>query len=235
MTELGSDKLLLATLHQEKLAELGRLTAGIAHEIRNPLAIIGYALELLCRDGAMTPFQVEMAEKIEMEIERLRTLTDGLLSFSSGREGCRRLVSLNDLLEEALRLIRFELQRQTVALETEFNELPLVSADPNQLKQVVINLIMNAVQALGGKGTITLRTAGCGNMVELSVGDTGPGIPTELLTGIFDPFFTTKPEGEGTGLGLYLCRTIVREHGGEISVESEPGSGATFRVRLPAQ
>jgi signal transduction histidine kinase len=103
------------------------------------------------------------------------------------------------------------------------------------LKQVVINLIMNAVQALGGKGTITLRTAGCGNMVELSVGDTGPGIPTELLTGIFDPFFTTKPEGEGTGLGLYLCRTIVREHGGEISVESEPGSGATFRVRLPAQ
>lgn len=235
MTELGSDKLRLATLHQEKLAELGRLTAGIAHEIRNPLAIIGYALELLCRDGGMTPFQVEMAEKIEMEIERLRTLTDGLLSFSSGREGCRRLVSLNDLLEEVLRLIRFELQRQAVALETELTELPLVSADPNQLKQVVINLIMNAVQALDGKGTITLSTARCGDLVELAVGDTGPGIPAELLASIFDPFFTTKPEGEGTGLGLYLCRTIVREHGGEILVESKPGCGANFRVRLPAQ
>ncbi|TLM65764.1 MAG: sensor histidine kinase [Deltaproteobacteria bacterium] len=229
------DHLLQATLHQEKLAELGRLSAGIAHEIRNPLSIIGYALELLCRDAALTPFQAEMAEKIEAEIERLRTLTDGLLSFSSSREGCCRLVVLNDLVEETLRLLRFELQRHAVVLTTDFNELPLVAADPNKLKQVVINLVMNAAQAMGGAGTITLRTCRAGDMVELTVADTGPGISAELIEKIFDPFFTTKPEGEGTGLGLYLCRTIVRELGGELSVDSAPGAGATFRVRLPAQ
>lgn len=233
MTKHGTNQLLQASLHQEKLAELGRLTAGIAHEIRNPLSIIGYALELLCRDGELTEFQREMAEKIEMEIERLNTLTNGLLSFSSAREGHLRLVALNDLIEEILRLVRFELQRQAILLETEFAELPLVEADPNKLKQVVINLLMNAAQAMHGEGRIVLRTALCDNEVELAVSDTGPGVPADLLENIFNPFFTTRPEGEGTGLGLYLCRNIVREHGGEIIVESLPGEGATFRVRLP--
>lgn len=231
----GPEVVSCQVLHLERLAELGRLTAGIAHEVRNPLATIGFALELLCRDGELTPFQNEMAEKIEVEIERLRSLTDGLLSFSSGRERCRRLVALNDLLDDVLRLTRFELQRHAVTLTTEFAELPLVSADPNQLKQVVINLIMNAIQAMDGQGTITLRTKRCGDLVELSVGDTGPGITPDLLESIFAPFFTTKPEGEGTGLGLHLCRNIIREHGGEILVDSPPGGGAIFRVRLPAQ
>lgn len=234
MTNLGPQQLLQASLHQDKLAELGRLTAGIAHEIRNPLAIIGYALELLCRDGALTPFQAEMAEKIDVEIERLRALTDSLLTFSSGREGCRRLVSLNDLLDETLRLVRFELQRQAVVLESDLGELPLVAADPNQLKQVVINLILNAAQAMEGEGTIRLRTACCDDRIELAVADTGPGIPAALRESIFTPFFTTKPEGEGTGLGLYLSRHIIREHGGEILVDDAPDGGAVFRVRLPA-
>lgn len=235
MTTPAADHLIQASLRQEKLAEVGRLTAGIAHEIKNPLAVIGYALELLCRDGGLTPFQAEMAEKIGLEIERLKSLTDGLLSFSSGREGHRRLVPLNDLVEEVLRLLRFELQRQSVSLVTDFAELPLVSADPNKLKQVVINLVMNAGQALAGEGTITLLTRSCGDEVELAVVDSGPGIPPDLRAQIFSPFFTTRPEGEGTGLGLYLCRCIAREHGGEIFVEDTPGGGATFRVRLPAQ
>jgi signal transduction histidine kinase len=236
MATLGTDKFIQASLHQEKLAELGRLTAGIAHEIKNPLAIIGYALELLCRDGELTSFQIEMAEKIEMEIERLNTLTEGLLSFSSSREGCRRLVALNDLVEEVLGLLRFELQRQSVQLEIDFTELPLVEADPNKLKQVVINLVMNAAQAMHGEGRVILRTCRHGEHgVELAVIDSGPGIPAEIQEQMFTPFFTTKPEGEGTGLGLYLCRNIVREHGGEILVESVQGTGATFRVRLPAQ
>jgi len=228
-------KLLDQALQTEKLAELGRLTAGIAHEINNPLAVIAYAMELLQRDAELTPFQVEMAVRIEAEIERLKTLTGSLLSFSSAREGHRRLVALNDLLEDVLRLTRFELQRQAVLLELDFGELPLVAADPNKLKQVVINLIMNAVQAMKGAGKITLRTALCGDEIELTVSDTGPGIPDSLRENIFDLFFTTKPEGEGTGLGLYLCRNIVNEHGGEIFVESVPGNGATFRVRLPVR
>ncbi|MCM2264083.1 MAG: ATP-binding protein [Desulfuromonadales bacterium] len=236
MTNLRTDQLLQASLHQEKLAELGRLTAGIAHEIKNPLAIIGYALELLCRDGGLTPFQVEMAERIEAEIERLNSLTSGLLSFSSGHEGRRRLVALNELIEDVMSLLRFELQRQSIALETDFVELPLVLADPNKLKQVVINLVMNAAQAMSGRGTVTLRTCRHGERsVELSVADTGPGIAPELQEQIFNPFFTTKPEGEGTGLGLYLCRNLLKEEGGEIFVESNPGLGATFRVRLPVE
>jgi len=126
------------------------------------------------------------------------------------------------------------LQRQGVQLATEFAELPLISADTGKLKQVLINLVTNAAQAIGGAGTVTLRTQRLGeSAIELSVSDTGPGIAEELHESIFAPFFTTKPEGEGTGLGLYLCRNIVREHGGEIVLESSPGHGATFRVQLP--
>ena len=230
----NQQKLFDQALQREKLAELGRLVAGIAHEINNPLAIIAYAMELLRREGELLPFQAEMAEKIELEVERLKALTGGLLAFSSTREGPRRLVALNDLVDEVLQLMRFELQRQGVQLETEFAELPLIPADTGKLKQVVINLVKNAAQASAGKGSVTLRTQCLGeSAIELSVSDTGPGIREELYESIFAPFFTTKPEGEGTGLGLYLCRNIVREHGGEILLESSLGNGTTFRVQLP--
>jgi len=227
-------RLLDQTIQSEKLAEIGRLTAGIAHEINNPLAIIVYALELLRREGDLLPFQVEMAEKIELEIERLKTLTGGLLSFSSGREGHQRLLNLNELVDDVLRLVRFELQRQAVCLETQFVDLPLVTADPGKLKQVVINLVINAVQAMRGEGTVRLQTRRLGRKaVELVVSDTGPGIPEEFRERIFTPFFTTKPEGEGTGLGLYICHNILKEHGGQITLECPPQGGATFRIRLP--
>ncbi len=227
-------RLLDQTIQSEKLAEIGRLAASVAHEINNPLAIIAYAMELLRREGELLPFQVEMAEKIELEVERLKTLTGGLLSFSSGREGHPRLLNLNDLIDDVLRLVRFELQRQAVCLETEFAELPLIPADPGKLKQVVINLVMNAVQAMHGTGTIRLRTVPRGrNSVALVVSDTGPGIPEEYRERIFTPFFTTKPEGEGTGLGLYICRNIIKEHGGEIAVECPPAGGTVFTIRLP--
>jgi PAS domain S-box-containing protein len=228
-------RLLDQTIQSEKLAEVGRLAAGIAHEINNPLAIIAYAMELLRREGELLPFQLEMAEKIEAEIERLKTLTGGLLTFASAREGHFRLVTLNDLVDEIARLVRFELQRLGVQLDTAFVDLPLVSADPAKLKQVVINLVMNAAQAMRQGGTVTVSTRRHGRRdVELVVSDTGPGIPAELMDNIFTPFFTTKPEGEGTGLGLYICRNIVREHGGEIEVASPAGGGAVFTVRLPA-
>ena len=123
-------RLLDQTIQSEKLVEVGRLAAGIAHEINNPLAVIAYAIELLRRDEELAPFQVEMAERIETEIERLKTLTGGLLSFSSGQEGRRRLVAMNDVVDEVLGLVRFELQRQSISLETDFVELPLVDADP---------------------------------------------------------------------------------------------------------
>ena len=221
-------------LQLDRLAELGRLAASIAHEINNPLAVIDYAMELMLRDAELTAFQKEMAERIEQEIERLRNLTGGLLSFSSDRKGLRRLANLNELIEELLGLLRFELQRHAVRLETEFAELPLVAIDPTQFKQVIINLVLNAAQAIAGEGVVTLRTRlSAADQVELVVSDTGPGVATELRARIFTPFFTTKPEGVGTGLGLYICSNIVTGHGGTITVDDAPGGGAMFVIRLP--
>ncbi len=219
--------------HQERLAELGRLAASIAHEINNPLSVIVYAMELMLRDAELTAFQKEMAERIEQEIVRLRTLTGGLLSFSSDRKKLRRLVNLNELIEELVGLLRFELQRHAVRLETEFAELPLVAIDPTQFKQVIINLVLNAGQAITGAGVVTLRTRGLPGEVVLEVSDNGPGVPRALRERIFTPFFTTKPEGEGTGLGLYICSNIITGHGGTITVEDAPGGGASFSIRLP--
>jgi PAS domain S-box-containing protein len=229
-------RLLDQTVQSEKLAEVGRLSAGIAHEINNPLAMVAYATELLKRENNLTAFQEEMLDKIETEVERLKNLTGGLLSFSSNRETLSQVVSLNELIEEVLKLLRFELQRKSIQLVTEFDNIPVVTADPNKIKQVIINLVMNAVYVLDGEGTITLQTCkGRKGMVELRISDDGPGIDPEKQQEVFVPFYTTKPEGEGTGLGLYICQNIIREHGGEIILGSTPGEGATFTILLPAE
>ena len=229
-------RLLDQTIQSEKLAEVGRLTAGIAHEINNPLAMVAYATELLKREKPLSCFQEEMLDKIEMEVERLKSLTGGLLSFSSNRETKNRLVNLNDLITEVLKLLRFELQRKSVQLDTDFSEIPVINADPNKLKQVIINLVMNAVHAMQGQGRIVLKTSLCLNgMLELQIEDDGPGISAEHQKQIFTPFFTTKPEGEGTGLGLYICQNIINGHGGSIRLESQPGAGTIFRIRLPVE
>lgn len=228
-------KLLDQTIHSEKLVEVGRLSAGIAHEINNPLGIIKYAVELLMREENMTSFQKEMTERILDEVGRLRVLTGGLLSFSQPRKSMERLVELDALVEEVLHLVRYELKKQSILLETDLQSVPLVCADPNKLKQVVINLVMNAAQALGRGGRIRLATQKCGqDEIELLVSDNGPGMAEDLQKEVFKPFFTTKADGEGTGLGLYLCDNIIREHGGRILLESAPGQGTIFRIRLPA-
>ena len=229
-------RLMDQTIQSEKLAEVGRLTAGIAHEINNPLAILAYAAELLGREQPLSAFQEEMLDKIKAEVERLKSLTGGLLSFSSTQETKNRLVNLNDLVAEVARLLRFELQRKSIRLDTEFGTVPVINADPNKIKQVLINLVMNAIHALQGQGRILLATGINSNgMLELRVEDNGPGIPAAIHGRVFTPFFTTKPEGEGTGLGLYICQNIVREHGGQIRLESHPGHGTLFRICLPAE
>ncbi len=229
-------RLLDQTVQSEKLAEVGRLSAGIAHEINNPLAMVAYATELLKREKPLSAFQEEMLEKIEVEVERLKNLTGGLLSFSSNRETQSRVVNLTDLIAEVLKLLRFELQRKSIQLETDFGETPVISADPNKLKQVIINLVMNSVHAMQSQGRILLTTrVNSDGMLELLIRDDGPGIAAELMGQVFEPFFTTKAEGEGTGLGLYICQNIIREHGGTITVESQPGEGTSFIISLPAE
>jgi len=227
-------RLLEQTIQSEKLAEVGRLSAGIAHEVNNPLAVISYAAQLLLREEELPPFQKELAERIDSEVDRLKTLTGSLLSFSRAREMVRREIDLNEVLRDVLRLVRYELTRHAIRLEEDFAELPAIQADPNKLKQVFINLLMNASQAMPDGGTLSVRTAlVAGEEVEAVVTDTGPGIPADVRERIFEPFFSTKREGEGTGLGLYICRNIVLEHEGRLLLESVPGQGATFRVVLP--
>jgi PAS domain S-box-containing protein len=229
-------RLLDQTIQSEKLAEVGRLTAGIAHEINNPLAMVAYATELLKREKPLSSFQEEMLEKIEMEVERLKNLTGGLLSFSSSRDTQNRIVNLNDLILEVLKLLRFELQRKSIEFVTEFGEIPVLRVDPNKIKQVIINLVMNAAHAMQGQGKITVTTGmNESGMLELQVKDSGPGIPTEIQEEVFAPFFTTKPEGEGTGLGLYICQNIIREHGGTMTLESQPGEGTVFCISFPVE
>ena len=227
-------RLLEQTIQSEKLAEVGRLSAGIAHEVNNPLAVISYAAQLLLREEELPPFQKELAERIDSEVDRLKTLTGSLLSFSRAKEMVRRETDLNEVLRDVLRLVRYELNRHAIGLEEDFAELPAIQADPNKLKQVFINLLMNASQAMPDGGTLSVRTAlVAGEEVEAVLTDTGPGIPADVRERIFEPFFSTKREGEGTGLGLYICRNIVAEHEGRLLLESEPGQGATFRVVLP--
>ncbi|AMV71711.1 nitrogen fixation transcript antitermination sensor histidine kinase [Desulfuromonas sp. DDH964] len=226
-------RLLEQTIQSEKLAEVGRLSAGIAHEVNNPLAVISYAAQLLLREESLPPYQQELVERVESEVERLKALTGSLLSFSRAQEMVRRSTDVNEVLRDVLRLVRYELSRNHIDLVEDYGDLPWIKADPNKIKQVLINLIMNATQAMGATGRLLVATRPvAGAEVEVEITDSGPGIPEEIQKQIFDPFFTTKREGEGTGLGLYICRNIVIEHEGRLLVESGAG-GTTFRMVLP--
>jgi len=228
-------QLLDQIIQSEKLAEVGRLSAGIAHEINNPLAVICYGAQLLQREESLAPFQRDLVGRIETEAERLKALAGSLLSFSRPREMTKRQTDLNEVLGDVLRLVRYELNRKSLQVKESFEDLPPIQADPNKLKQVFINLLINAAQAVeehGGTISVSTRVVN-GEEVEVEVADSGPGIPKELQEEIFTPFFTTKKEGEGTGLGLYICRNLVREHNGRLLVASEPGEGTVFKVVLP--
>ncbi|WP_432820867.1 ATP-binding protein [Trichloromonas sp.] len=227
-------RLMDQTVQSEKLAEVGRLSAGIAHEINNPLSVIAYAAQLLLREEDIPAFQKEIVERIDGEVDRLKALTGSLLTFSRAQETKKRAIDLNEVLRDVLRLVRYELSRHSVQLVEDYGALPLVWADANKIKQVFINLVMNASHVMPKGGTLTVRTQTInGAEVEALVADTGSGIPAAIREQIFEPFFSTKKEGEGTGLGLYICRNIISEHEGRISVESAEGQGTVFRIVLP--
>ncbi len=219
----------------EKLAALGQIISGIAHELNNPLtSIVGYAQLLLSRskgDGEI--------KRIFDEAQRAGTIVRNLLLFAREEKPQRKGVRLNEIVKQTIALRDYELRLENISLTLDLEPgLPAVLADPQQLQQMVLNLLMNAEQALEngpGRGEIEVRTSSRKpHAVRLEVHDDGAGIPREVLPRIFDPFYTTKPAGAGTGLGLSIVNAIAQEHGGEVSVESEPGRGATFVVDLPA-
>ncbi len=225
-------------LQTEKLAALGQMMTGVAHELSNPLtSILGYAQRLFLRgDGAGRPEEVR---QIFQEAERASTILRQLLMTARDSRPERRKVALNQVVARTMELQRYSLAMEKVHAELDLDPgLPFVLGDAGQLQQVLMNLIGNARQAIeqrGQGGTIRLSTKRIGeSRVLLEVGDDGPGIPEAIAARIFDPFFTTKPAGIGTGLGLAIVLGIVREHGGQVHVASPPRGGAIFSLEFPA-
>jgi PAS domain S-box-containing protein len=224
-------------LQREKLAAVGQLVSGVAHELNNPLAgIMAFSQLMLAMSGA-TPDQQDALVTIHKEAKRAAKIVSNLLIFARQRHPERTEADLNQVLQDTLELRRYSLRTHQIEVESDYDpELPLTWADSFQLQQVVLNLLTNAEQALrnhGGEKRITLRTRREGELIVASIADSGPGIPPDALDRIFNPFFTTKAVGEGTGLGLSISDAIIREHGGQIRVSSLLGEGATFTVELP--
>jgi len=220
--------------HTEKMAAVGTLAAGVAHEVNNPLAGILACLENIENAPDDEAMQSRYLELIRDGIQRIERTVQNLLDFSRPREMTLEPTSINHNIRHVVELVSYQLNKHGITLELDLlPEEPLVLADHFQMEQLFLNLVLNAIQAMPDGGILTLRTRVEGTMVVAEVEDTGTGIDPEIRLRIFDPFFTTREIGEGTGLGLAVSDSIVRAHGGTIDLESEVGRGTVFRVRLP--
>lgn len=218
----------------EKLAAIGRLSAGLAHEINNPIGnVVGYA-KMILKDPSLNEKQRERLEIISEQAEKAGSIVQGLLNYSRQQEPKMERVSINRVIESVIRLVSPQIEKCGINIKTDFKDVPAVKADFRQIEQVLFNIILNSIQAIGSDGAIGIRTSETDDgFIEVRIEDTGPGIPEEYIHKIFDPFFTTKPVNEGTGLGLSVCMGIIREHNGFIDVESEYGKGTAFIIKLP--
>ena len=222
-------------VQSEKLASLGQLAAGAAHEINNPLAaILGYS-EVLVEEPSAGPRARNLAEKIRDQARRTRELVNNLLSFAGQKPAEKQFLDLTAIIGSAIQLRTLDLRGKNITIETQHRGvLPAVRGDPNQLLQVFFQLISNAVDAMEpkGGGVLTIKTMRERAEVVVEFCDTGPGLAEPER--VFDPFYTTKPVGKGSGLGLSICYGIVQEHGGRISCANRAEGGAIFRIELPA-
>jgi signal transduction histidine kinase len=207
------------------------MATGLAHEIKNPLAGLSGALELLAEDLSGNPRQADVVLEMRHQVTRLTNTMESLLSFARPPKARLRDTDLNSTLEKVLFLVRQQRRLAAVHVETELGEVPHVLADPHQLEQVFLNVCLNACQAMGGAGgRLTVRSRVGEGRVIVDVEDTGPGIPENVRPNLFKPFFTTKREGNG--LGLAISARIVAEHGGNIGYRCPPGGGTIFTVTL---
>jgi len=245
-------------LQQEKMASIGQLAAGVAHEINNPTGYLRSNLQTLTKyheqmvevlkkakdagiaeneweeydlDYVLEDLPVLMEQSLN-GTDRIIKIVKGLSRFSHVEEENLETVNMNELLDQTIELLWNEIKHKA-ELKKEYGDLPPIQANASQLSQVFVNFIVNALHAMEKGGDLTIRTIAREDGVAVEISDTGKGIPEEALSRIFDPFFTTKPVGEGTGLGLSISYEIIKGHGGEIEVESEPWKGTTFTVVLP--
>ncbi len=228
--------LALAARRAEKLAALGTLAAGLAHELNNPIGIMSSRIEVMLMEGETLPESVRAdLAVLHRQTQRVARITQGLLTFARTSAGGREPVDLNHIVRETLLLAENQITKGGVTVVTDLTpDLPVMLGDADTLQQVMLNLVTNARDAVGSGGEIRIATRrrDRDRMIELVVADTGRGIAPEDLARIFDPFFTTKTDG--TGLGLSLTHGIVKEHGGTIDVESAPGRGTRFVLAFPA-
>ncbi len=230
-------------IRAEKLTSVGRLAAGIAHEIGNPIGIISGYLELLCRSDISDPEKRDYLNRAKNELRRINLIIRQLLELSRPGGQDRQIVSVHEILEDFSEMLRLQPLASRVNITLDLGaENDRVMADANQLRQVFLNLVMNAIDAIDAeyrpeKGGIRIASSLINQegavFIEVRVTDDGPGIPGDVLENIFDPFFTTKEPGKGTGLGLSVCFTIIEGMGGSIRAASEVDSGTTFAVQLP--
>src|SRR5213593_433710 len=224
-------------LHSEKMSAIGQLIAGVAHDLNNPLAsVVGFS-DFLAEAGDVPASLREPLQVIRQEAERAATIVKNLLSFARSQQGERTRQPIRALLDSTLALLRNQLMAHKVEATLEVEPgLPDVEVNANQLKQVFVNVINNACQAIASdapSGRIWITARRVHDSIAVSVTDSGPGITEEVAARVFEPFFTTKREGEGTGLGLSISQGIMKEHGGHITLDTQPGGGATFTLELP--
>jgi signal transduction histidine kinase len=220
----------------DRLASIGELVSGIAHELNNPLtSVIGFAQ--LLKETDVSPEAKEDLDIISKEAERAANIVKNLLTFARKHEPVKQRSHVNNIIEDVIKLRAYEQKVSNITLRKRLaRNLPEIMADYFQMQQVFLNIIVNAEAAMleaHKKGTLTISTRKIDGTIRITFTDNGPGIPKENLNRIFNPFFTTKEVGKGTGLGLSICHGIVNAHDGKIYARSKPGSGATFVVELP--
>lgn len=221
-------------LQSEKLAAIGQMAAGLAHELNTPLTYIMGNLELLQQSYELPEPQQEMVRSIGRGAERISNLAQSLLAFSRPAREEHQPLDVNEVIERALELCHYHVLKGGVRLEKRLDPgLPRVLATASLLEMALINLVVNAIQALDGEGLLTVSSTSRGQAVEVAVADTGPGIAPEIRDSLFEPFVTTKPEGRGTGLGLSTVLMVVERHNGKIDFSSDGAAGTVFRIALP--
>lgn len=220
-------------MRADKLAAMGTLAAGVAHEVNNPLASISSLVQMMRSENGSEETH-ERLDLIQTQIQRITQVTRDLTDFARARPEAKAAVSINEVIETALRLAEFDSTFQKLKITKDLSdELVRLPADANQLQQVFLNIFLNARDAMPDGGELSVRTRNGDGEVSVEISDTGIGINSDNAKQVFDPFFTTKQPGKGTGLGLAVCYGIVTAHGGRLELKQNESGGATFVVKLP--
>ncbi len=226
-------------LQTSKLASLGKLTAGISHEIGNPLASISSLVQELSSLDMHSPqdadFSIEALKTINNHIERIAKTVRSLGDFARISSSEKTASNISEILDRTVNLVKYDKRFKNIKLTTDIEPVPPFKINPDQIQQVFLNLMLNALDAMPGGGLLDVSIKNTNSFVEIAFSDTGPGIDDAVIDRIFDPFFTTKPLGKGTGLGLSICYGIIKEHNGFINVKSKQGGGTTFVIKLPRE